>query len=84
MISDTYTLGSVNKAWSNPPPQPSNKLHPSFWKGKAVKRPEESPGIKPHLAQNEIYEGAEGKNKKPELPATSMKTYSYKGNNDKK
>jgi len=53
-------------------------------KTKAIKRPEEGSGFKPHLVKDEMGEGAEGKDEEPEFPVTSVEIETDKGNNDKK
>ncbi|GAH07366.1 unnamed protein product, partial [marine sediment metagenome] len=46
--------------------------------------PEEGSGLKPHLVENEMGEGAEGKDEEPDLPVASVEVKSSKGNDKEK
>lgn len=61
---------------------PIRKVYPV--KSKAIKRPEERSGLKPHLVENEMGEGAEGKDGEPDLPVASVEVKSSKGNDKEK
>jgi len=56
----------------------------NLWESEAVYWPEKGLGVKPHLIQDEMYEGAKGENKQPQFSPTSIKVESRKADNDKK
>jgi len=61
---------------------PVSKVY--FLESKAVERPEDGSGLKPHLVKDKMGEGAEGKDKEPGFATTSVQVKSGKGDEDEK
>ena len=61
---------------------PASKVY--FLESKAVERPEDGSGLKPHLVKDKMGEGAEGKDKEPGFATTSVQVKSGKGDEDEK
>ena len=61
---------------------PVSEVYPL--KSKAVERPEDGSGLKPHLVLDEVHEGAKGKDEQPELSTVLVEVIPGKSNKDEK